>query len=209
MSLSRRSQRALATLWWHDIDEVEYSEANWVIRQWNAKQIHPENDVKNKAMLTTQSNIQADRMAAKGKCPGGRLLLETLIIKLHESCSERKLENNYSRMLVNVINQKTLNGWRQICRGHWLYAEIPEATKRRLLQNLCWTNLKTAYDPKGNSAELKLWQNYNCFSADDWTSDSQRGLHDELERMHQTCETGHNLPLKNLLQQYPTWILIL
>ena len=61
-------------------------------------------------MLTTQSNTQADRMAAKGEYPGGRLLLETLTIKLREGCSERKLENNYSRMLVNVINQKTLNG---------------------------------------------------------------------------------------------------
>ena len=35
----------LLLLWWHDIDEVEYSEANRVIRQWNAKQTHLENDV--------------------------------------------------------------------------------------------------------------------------------------------------------------------
>ena len=57
-----------------------------------------------------QSNMQADRMATKGEYPSGQLLLETLTIKLHESCSERKLENNYSRVLVNVIDQKTLNG---------------------------------------------------------------------------------------------------
>ena len=61
-------------------------------------------------MLTMQSNMQADRMATKGEYPSGQLLLETLTIKLREGCSERKLENNYSRVLVNVIDQKTLNG---------------------------------------------------------------------------------------------------
>ena len=145
-----------------------------------------------------QSNMQADRMATKGEYPSGQLLLETLTIKLREGCSERKLENNYSRVLVNVIDQKTLNGWRQICRRHWLYAEIPKDTKRRILQNLCRTNLKTANDPKGNSAELKLWPNYYCFFAVDWTSDSQRlhGLHAELGQCTLTCKMGHNLSLK-------------
>ena len=46
MRLGRRSKTALATLRWHDIDEVEYSAAKGrkYVSEFR-KQIHPENDV--------------------------------------------------------------------------------------------------------------------------------------------------------------------
>ena len=76
MSLGRRAKRALVTLWWHDIDEVEFSEADWkyVSEMWSKF-----------ALKTTlqQSNIHAGKMAAKGN-----VLVASCWTKLHESCAE-------------------------------------------------------------------------------------------------------------------------
>ena len=58
-------------------------------------------------MLTAQSNTRADRMAAKWKILVAGCRFEALTVKLHEGCSGRKLENNYSQTLL-TLSTRTL-----------------------------------------------------------------------------------------------------
>ena len=118
------------------------------IRQWNAKQIHPENDANSNAKLR-KAKTQAERNVRQEVDPSEKYLLMagcssdsvTLIIKLQDGCKGQRLEITSHKMLVTIpIKRLQTDMTATSVVGCSWKLRFTKAPRRKILQK-CWRAL--------------------------------------------------------------------